>query len=127
MVKPFSVKGKWRDGFRRLKHFNKSFLIGKQLWHLLNNESCLTARVLKAKSSFFTFGGKKALYTELYMDKYLVCKRYCSGRIIMADRGNGLFLRAWTDSWVPNTLAERVEAKSNMTCDPNSLVADFID
>lgn len=89
-------------GFRDLEVFNQA-LLGKQVWRILQNPTCLMARVLKAR--YFPDGcilsatlKKKSSYAwkSILYGKELITKGM---RYIVGD---GSLINMWSDPWIPD-------------------------
>ncbi|GMI86859.1 hypothetical protein HRI_002355200 [Hibiscus trionum] len=87
-------------GFRDLAKFNIA-LLAKQGWNLINNPTCLLARVLKAKyypnDDFMT--ARLGTYPS-YTWKSIWCSRGLLEKGLGWRVGNGISINIWQDAWV---------------------------
>lgn len=89
-------------GFRDLANFNQA-LLGKQVWRIMQNPTCLMARIMKARyfpdENILTAVQKRK---ALYAWKSLLHGRDLIKRVMRVLIGNGTTVNTWTDPWVPS-------------------------
>lgn len=89
-------------GFRDLANFNQA-LLGKQVWRIMHNPTCLMARIMKARyfpdENILTAVQKRK---ALYAWKSLLHGRDLIKRVMRVLIGNGTTVNTWTDPWVPS-------------------------
>lgn len=95
-------------GFRDLEAFNDAML-GKQFWRLINNQSSLPFRILKAKY----FPSTEISQDELgnkpsYIWRSIWGARWVVKLGLRVVVGDGLSTRVWDDPWIPRGASFKV-------------------
>ena len=113
-------------GFRDLQCFNQA-LLAKQVWRILQNPTCLFARVMKS----IYFEDTEILYATLGSRPSFVWRSILHGRQLLMQGlrkmiGNGQSSLVWVDPWLFD-VSMRVPFMKNIFVNLNLRVTDLID